>query len=184
MRPCNQGHLDCMCGPYSIINGVRLITNNCEIRNVDQSEKLFLYLLKTLREKRLLYRVLTRGTSKPMLVSLLDETRVWVSKELGVQMNYSIPFHRLTNVPARYVRESITQHLSERNTSVIARVIRPYDHWTVISASRQKQFVLADSDGLSHIAHRNWGTIKGQVSKRYLISPTGIFHISAGPDAR
>jgi len=179
MEPYSQGDLDRLCSLYAVINAVRLITEECEVNRIDQSQKLFNFLLSILEDKGLLGVVLTKGAAQPLLSTLLREARAWLIHELGIRMSYTKPFHRFPNTPAKAVRTTIADHLLSKRATAIVRLTFPYDHWTVIAASQERLFALSDSNGLPHITHRNWATATGLISKRYRISPTSIFLIKS-----
>ena len=163
-----QGHLDGLCGVYSVVNGITWALHTIRsthgsatslarpLRHAEEDE-LFALLLRAIVRKRTHLRSVIDGINSVQLSHLLRCGSGWLANNRGLHMNVVRPFYRRPRVATRVITRRLAAHLDEPGTAAIIGVDPPLRHWTVVTRVARTRLVLFDSSGDSHVPLRQFG---------------------------
>jgi hypothetical protein len=171
MLPYMQGHLNGLCGIYSIINATRLI-----IRNMREQEatRLFGKCMRHVEKRRSLGMVSTSGINEGDLWSILTKL---------VIVNYSIsverPFHKTGKMSVNNYIQELAEYFGEdgKRSAIILVESRDWGHWTVIRSMTMKRIILFDSYFLKTISIAKCVVRKPTEEKPYVFTPPLTFFL-------
>ena len=184
LLPYEQGHLDGLCGVYSIVNAVQfalwtvkfprphLLQQPRRLSDVD-AESLFETLLGHLVYSKRLARNVVDGIGPNQINVLLRLADKWLRSEKAVQLASERPLHRRDRVGPKTILGRIVTHLSEPGTAAIVGADPPWRHWTVATRVTKSRLHLLDSGGYASVPLR-LGRIRGRYHAG-LIQPSHIY---------
>jgi hypothetical protein len=178
-KPDRQGHLDSLCGVYSIINAVNAVYRLSE----SEREKLFKRLIARLGKDKHVAKALVGGTSKKHLEAMLDEAIDYVSERHGVTLAVKPLFRRGVDMCLTLYWHTVFQFLhATKKRSVIIGINGRDDHWTCVRAMSHYSMKLLDSSGAKRLRRRLCRIGKPYSHKWYHLIPTQAWGISLKKD--
>lgn len=174
--PFEQGHLDGLCGIYSIVNSIFWsLRNYPPLQRRKRGSKrfptdaefndLFVVLLSNLVRGHSHLRPIVDGTNTLQLTRLLSKGSNWLTAHTGLALVVRQPFYGKRYVATVQVARTLGQHLDRPGTAVIVGVEAPLEHWTVVRRVSRRRLLLLDSAGETHLSmsedwcHRTKGTV-------------------------
>src|SRR3954453_5531759 len=144
-QPYRQGDLDGLCGPYCVVNAVRLAAHpQRRLRDAECTE-LFAALVAELADIGRLRVAVTDGTGK--VGRLARRAGCWLRDEHGLELEVMGPLTKRGGpAPARSLRP-VTGPPGRPGT---AAIVATDDHWTVARAVSGQRLVLFDSYDSRH----------------------------------
>lgn len=139
--PHQQGHMDGLCGAYSIVNAMSVVRADTRQESKDLFDKIIRHL-----SRRDLSTIITSGMTIGVLYKIINDL---IPKEI----HRSRPFVS-KNVTLPVVWNEMLAHLANRTTSIGAIIIGltgVHDHWTVVTRIDGQTLFLEDSDGLKRL---------------------------------
>jgi hypothetical protein len=163
-----QGHLDALCGIYSVINSLSLLLNH----QLD-SKALFAYLIRHLRHS--IAANLVEGFS---LAEQINALRLG-SRYLMTRQDVRLRFHsRSANTLQQYWHGMRSHYQQHGAGSIVLSINEGYNHWTCVRHITERTIVFADSDEADRLRRSNI-TIKRPTKKRaYKLLPKETFLLS------
>jgi hypothetical protein len=171
LNPFGQGHLDSLCGIYSIINATQKIIGKF---TKDQAIELFMKIIKYLDKDRS-FTVFLKGASLIDIGKILRDV-IYEKYEIKMKM----PFKNKPDTSLKDFWEHMTTFLKNDNKSIILWIeggYRELNHWTVVDSITAKQIKFCDSDGLKRLYRRDIAT-KNKTATTYQIAPTHAYFLS------
>ncbi len=168
--PLLQGHLDGLCGVYSIINATHCVMGS---RNDEEVQKLFLDIVKYLQERKRGLDFFVDGiTIKDIGCTLRDVVEpvfpIVRSKPLAKQAGLSL--------------EGFWDHMSDflavPNRAIILGLKGKYDHWSVVKSITDNRLLLMDSDRLVWLNKAFVTTGEPNKSCAHGVPPTMAYYLS------
>lgn len=190
LAPYRQGHLDGLCGLYSIVNAVRFALRSVDRRyctshlrrqlSRNEAELLFTALLHSLVSSRRHARLIVDGIDSIQLAELLGIAGKWLQTQKDLELSCSRPLLRRARVGTKTLLGSVEQHLLRPGTAAIVGTNAPYwSHWTVATKVTESRLYLLDSEGDTSVAVR-----RGERRRRYhagLIEPARLYLLTVAP---
>jgi hypothetical protein len=144
LLPQHQGHIDCMCAVYSVLNACKLL--------FDHSEKLDRQLFKALCEAipDLFPNIVYDGTEVAGISRLLDAAKAWTNHIHKRELIWSQPTHRKTIATVDDYFACVRSALDGRGEVPKVAVVglgKPWDHWTVVRRVGRRRAFFFDSWG-------------------------------------
>lgn len=144
-QPYRQGDLDGLCGPYCVVNAVRLATYpQRRLRDAECAE-LFAALVAELADTGRLRTAVTDGTGK--VGRLARRAGCWLRDEHGLELEVMRPFTKRRGPDPASCLRLVTEHLARPGT---AAIVATEDHWTVARAVSGRRLLLFDSHDRRH----------------------------------
>ena len=174
-KAARQGHLDNLCGVYSIINAVNAVH---KFKEADR-ERLFRRLVLTLEKE-----AIVDGTCKKHMDTMLREAVVYVQKRHGV----SIAIHRLfkrshVDIGLKAYWRTLRRFLgASKRRAIIIGTCGRHDHWTCVKAMSRLSMKLLDSSGSKRLRRRFCRMGKPYTHKHYHLIPSQVWGISLKKD--
>ena len=182
LEPYRQGHLDGLCGVYSVLNAVRFALRTMEMqRNYrtqrvrrlrhEECERLFTILIGSMARRHRHARFVFNGIGPHQLVSLLRATDKWLRAHRGICLRAVRPLKRAARKRALLAR--MRSHLAAPGSATIVGAKEPWPHWTVATRITSARVHLLDSEGDTSIA-----ISRGRRRLRYhagLIDPSCLY---------
>lgn len=186
LRPYEQGHLDGLCGLYSIVNAIQFALLTAKLPQSyfidrqryltdDDAERLFFALLAYLTQSRR-PRVVIDGVGPGQIDLLLRHADRWLRRQKAVTLGSMRPLRRRGRVATKTVLEHISAHLREPGTAAIVGAVPPWQHWTVAAEVTRYRLHLFDSGGWTSVPVR-----LGRDRKRYhagMIKPAHVYLVT------
>jgi hypothetical protein len=168
--PLQQGHLDGLCGVYSIVNATRKAKGKLAH---EESKALFLEVIRHLQEKKEGLHFLVEGISIHDIGTALRDV---VAPTHGITR--SKPYDKNPSLGLNILWQTMTEYLEEPNRAIIIGLGGKHDHWTVVDSITDKRLTLLDSDELYHI-NRCACTTTDRITarRRHRIMPTHAYFI-------
>ena len=170
-----QGHLDCLCGLYSVINAARLVHGG--LRG-DKAWDLFYDCAKHIEERKRLLRNLTVGLSGADVRALLRNV---LAGEYEIPVRR--PFPKAAGVRPGSFLGKVREFLDGgSNRAVIVCFATGWDlaHWAVIKSVSKKYIILSDSAGCKRISQKKLTTRKATSRKPVLLATRDTYFLSNG----
>lgn len=150
-KPFKQGHLDGLCGVYSVVNAIYSILPPRKPGYAENlKEELFRACLASFKSKEALIGAILGGIDKDELINILKSSKKYLGK-LGLVLDYeqlTLDCERI-NVILRKVRED----KDYPNTAIIVGIESDdMAHWTVIKEIRNNSLIFHDSCSLKEIS--------------------------------
>ncbi|MCT6519174.1 hypothetical protein GY03_18005 [Proteus vulgaris] len=169
LLPAKQGHLDGLCGIYSIVNALNwLYGNNIRRRS------LFRYLLEQYHQHWSVLECITDGICEIEMDYLLNTARRYNTKTKAI--NISMPFRYRRSLSSYRILQSCQQFL-EAPTGKQAIILCDQHHWSVITQVTDTQVRYFDSCELQMIP-RDKFMIKAHARRTQLI-PSAIYWLNS-----
>lgn len=160
-----QGDLDMLCGVYSVINIIQLLSP----KRKSESKKMFRKILRSLEKSKHqnLSRTMTTGLTFKDMKQLFS---IFLTNE---SICWELPFSRKHKPDINQYWTTLMQLLiSHKRSCVFIRLTGTYNHWTIIRAITENSITLYDSDKLLRIHRKNCG-IKGRdTNQAHVLWPT------------
>jgi hypothetical protein len=190
LLPFEQGHLDGLCGLYSVVNATRFALSIAEFPrpyrspapcylNLDEAELLFTALVRGLAQSPRRTVPFADGINSRELTTLLRLADTWLRKWRAVRLFVTRPLYRCGRIRTKTILRRISSHLAEPGTAVIVGANPPWRHWTVATRVASSRVYLLDSCGHASIPLR-----LNRHSKRYhagLIKPAEVYLVAIAP---
>ena len=169
MRPFRQGHLDGLCGVYSLCNSLKVLgfKNSLE----DWQAILFEILEQLYHDKQstkfLIDGITTQDMSRILRDIILPEYKI----------TYTKPFHSKANTSLAELWDKISAHFNSESdyTVIICIEGTDYGHWTVVKSLSEKRITLFDSDRMKWLNRRQCTTNELTKNTPILIHPATLF---------
>jgi len=161
LEPYRQGHLDGLCGVYSVVNAVRHALLHVEWRRSDRRgkskrlghdevEALFALLLTSITRSRRGPKCVFEGTTPGQISTMLRTADQWLRQEKGIALSHRRPLGRRAR--STTLLRHIDLHLAQPGTATIVGGKRLWEHWTVATRVTPARLHLLDSGGDRSIA--------------------------------
>lgn len=157
--PFQQGALDSLCGPYSLVNAVRYLRSPFPHA---EGVRLLKRLLRRLEPQRPLVRRMTYGTDQTEMEEVLQA--VLVSR---YGMGYSRPFKGQRVLTLETYLGQLERFLCETQGIVLISLEGVYNHWTLVRQVTPKSLLLYDSDRLTRLSRRTCVLKAGDDRRRW-----------------
>ncbi len=190
IRPNKQGDLDGMCGLYSIVNSIAVLTQNKKL----DTKSILRIAVESLFEDKNKMKIIDGfeiGTLKDVLFRtknklLLNGTEIGMRE--GEKIDSYFPFYKAKFKPTRNeFIEYLKEHITQKNKVAILGYAysdgekERYDHWTVVKNASDEGLDLFDSDNEKNklkwekiLIISNENKIYSHRSKPYLIRPRDL----------
>jgi hypothetical protein len=182
--PLEQGHLDGLCGVYSVINAIRFALQTATVRRpnsartrhclTDQDlDLLFMTLIEGVIRPNSFARSVVEGLDTRQLWTLLRLAQKWMDAHQARSLAISRPLHRRPRIGPKRLLASIAIYLSAPGTAVIVGTEPPWRHWTVATRVTRSRLHLLDSGGNESVPLR-----LSRKAKSYhagLIKPANVY---------
>lgn len=147
LEPFLQGELDGLCGPYAIINGIRLALGS--ERQIPDAVWVDLFggMLREAAGRHRRGDLCAAGLDTKHLVTALRWSGEIMERQYGVRIKYRRPFLRAGKPKLPAVVYSLRHLQRLQNTSVIVGFGGSLDHWTVIKQVSPHYIRFFDSSG-------------------------------------
>lgn len=172
MSPYIQGYLDSLCGPYSIINAMRLIYS---AMSRDEITILFKRIMQSMEERRKLSSIIIDGVC---------ETDIQYVLKQAIEPHYSIswqrPFKKNGSLTIEEFWREIQWFLLESENRAVIALLSDSDgsHWTVISTATERRIHFFDSAGMKWINRRVCTVREATLQNPYAFEPQETFFLS------
>lgn len=171
LQPMQQGHLDCLCGLYALLNAVQWCLGPGMLRAEDY-EWLATELFQELDREGLLLRAVEYGILTPALIRLIRHTEVLLRTWWPVSLIISRPWHQRRWVHRDLFRDRIARHLTYSDTAVIIATEGLLSHWTVATGVTDTGLRLFDSMGRKRLGFGSDGRMIGLPTSTTWITPS------------
>ncbi|PCI41453.1 MAG: hypothetical protein COB46_03550 [Rhodospirillaceae bacterium] len=178
-----QGSCDCLCGLYSVVNGVSVALESARHPHAKSlCQSLFSLGITELERQGRLHRALTWGMSHRQMKSILKATDVWLQKTTGMCLSWRKPYYNKLDVPFIELQGLLEEHLDQEGSSAILCLWGALDHWTAAYRLTPRRILLRDSDGTSSLRLSCCDTVDPKISgKRHQVIPTGLYLLKVSP---
>jgi hypothetical protein len=173
IKPYRQGHLDGLCGVYTLINALRLL---CPRLDEDTCERAFCALIRA-RQAASPLAVISGGLSRRELLRLIGLWQRFAAKEFGITLTVSRL--KASEPTLRGIWRGLSRVLDGKSVAIIG-LDGVERHWTVAYAATPRTLRVADSSGLRMI-FRSQCTV-ARTSLRYQLRPSGVLVVGRGED--
>lgn len=147
LEPFLQGELDGLCGPYAIINGIRLALGPERQMPDAVWGDLFGGMLRAVAERHSRGDLCAAGLHTKQLMTALRWSVEIMERQYGVRFTYRRPFLRAGKPKLLAVVYSLRHLQRLQNKSIIAGFGGSLDHWTVIKRVSPYYISFFDSSG-------------------------------------
>jgi hypothetical protein len=139
--PEQQGSMDALCGPYSIVNALNLLN----IKGYDDTE-CFIQCVTAIKNK--FPKAIWFGTYISDMEKMAEAVCHWAKKEYGAVIEWNRPFKDTDfKSPAEFFKE-LSAQLDDYSVATLG-IDEPYQHWTVAWYTKGNELKFFDSDGLT-----------------------------------
>jgi hypothetical protein len=190
LRAYEQGHLDGLCGLYSIVNAIQFAFRTVKRRergrlyaqerrlNDQDVEDLFVTLFSSLVRAQRRARFIIEGINDRQLSKLLRLTGLWLRRSTTFTLTIKRLNRRAGRVGPKTLMRHINDHLALPGTAVIVGANPPWRHWTVAIRVARSRLYLLDSGGRPFVPLK-----RGQRSRYHvgLIAPSDVYLVTIGP---
>ncbi|WP_139976504.1 hypothetical protein [Ochrobactrum sp. CGA5] len=153
LRPYLQGNLDSLCGVYALINGIRwALRNELVSAKGEHWEELFRKLTDHAIKSRGHLELVNDGLSLYGMIALTHVAQDHMREYHNIGVVMRRPFALRRPLEAMESVNTISDHLAQSNTAVLAAVYGTLNHWCVIKQLDEQRAHLFDSDRQSHLA--------------------------------
>lgn len=184
LSPLRQGHLDGLCGLYSIVNAVRFGLRSAEFKAPGpmprrrvlchaEAELLFLTLLGSLVRSRRHTRLVVDGIDPSQLLGLIRLASRWLREHRYMKLTAFQPLRAQPRARTSTLLMWIQRHLRSPGAAAIVGGKHPWEHWTVATRVTASRLYLLDSEGDTSIA-----TKRGKRALQYhagLMDPSCLY---------
>jgi hypothetical protein len=179
--PLEQGHLDGLCGVYSVVNATRLAAQRGErhlawLRKAMRSgweDALFCHLVRAAARVNRRADFVFCGLQTWELANLVEAASDWLITFFDLQVVTRRPFYRSRSTTVSKRCRTIAEHLDQPATAVIVGTDYPWNHWTVVARVEPNRLVLMDSGGQRYAPMRRRRGYADQHAG--LIKPRSVF---------
>lgn len=161
LQPYQQGELDALCGPYAVLNMVRLVTAPYKRLTRSACWELFGELMAELGERGRRPAAVTEGCGTGQVVHMVGRAKRWLRDRCGLELRVERPFvgrHKRHQAGARLLT-MLARHLEEPARAVLLGLV---EHWTVVRAVSDQRLVLFDSAGGVYLRCPAAGALQGK----------------------
>lgn len=152
LRPYLQGNLDSLCGVYALINGIRwALRNDLASAKGEHWEDLFRKLTDHAIKSRGHLELVNDGLSLYGMIALTHVAQDHMREYHDIEVVMRRPFALRRPLEAMESVNTISDHLAQSNTAVLAAVYGTLNHWCVIKQLDEQRAHLFDSDRQSHL---------------------------------
>jgi hypothetical protein len=169
LSPYEQGYLDGLCGIYSVINAVRLLTKIDE----DEAMELFKDIMRHIEKTKRLSHICTGGISPSDMYNILRDV---IAKKYPIE--WQRPYFRVRRPSVDVFWDRISAFIKEdsRRAVIVWMEYKDWDHWSVVKTLTANRMTFFDSAGFKVIARGRSETAKGR-SKYYFLKPSNTFFL-------
>lgn len=156
--PLQQGNLDGLCGPYSIVNAIRKVKGELA---KPEAMKLFLSVLSHLYYKKQGLEFLVEGISTNDMGTALQEV---VEPMYGILRSKLYNEYHLRGLQRLWF--CMSEFLGMPRRAIIIGIRGTYDHWTVVDSITDKRISLLDSGNRILLNRCSFTTTERATAKR------------------
>ncbi len=159
LRPLTQGNLSCLCGLYSILNGIRIMLYPQRLTKA-QLQDLYVLGLNQLSKRKQLKRIIGVGMPEETWLELA----AFLTHHVNEQHGTALTVKQSLKGSARHSRTRalrIIQRSLTGGSALLAGLGGLLDHYTVLVGYTDKRLLLFDSSGLRWVEVRCVGLGEG-----------------------
>jgi hypothetical protein len=149
LEPFRQGHLDGLCGLYSIVNALDLLHDGGLTHSEDEAHRIMRALVEAVPER--FPRAIWDGTKVQHIRRMLAAADLFARKRYKFGIAWSEPFLRRDFASVRAYHAALRDELAGGGLAIIG-LAPPWDHWTLVSKVVDKAFEVVDSIELKRLA--------------------------------
>jgi hypothetical protein len=147
-EPFRQGHLDGLCGLYSIVNALDLMRDGGLTHSEDEAHRIMRALVDAVPER--FPRAIWDGTKVQHIRRMLVAADAFARKRYKFGLDWNEPFLRRDfDTPAQYLA-ALREELVGGHLAIIG-LAPPWDHWTLVQKARSDGLDCVDSIELKHL---------------------------------
>lgn len=169
--PYRQGQLDGLCGLYSAVNALALLTARGRPLSRKRCQQLFACGLRFVEAHDALGQVVRQGIKPQLWFDTIRAMAADVERRQSVTLDVRRPFVRHPEVGWTQLRQAIETAV-DGDAVALVQLLGALNHYSVISAHTARRFVLHDSTGLRWLDKATCGT--SGMSCRHRIIATSL----------
>ncbi len=174
-KPRQQGHLDCLCGIYTLVNAVTYLRN---IRGWKHQSQLMAKILQHMKAKGMtpvIERLTHEGTRLDEIASALKYI---------ISPNYDIrrakPYHHNPETTLEHFLrhcKGFLEQKSENKAIILIGIGGCHDHWTLIYCITETRLLLQDSSQLKYLGKQYCCLPDDEPKKTHILYPTHTYFL-------
>lgn len=169
--PYRQGQLDGLCGLYSAVNALALLTARGKPLSRKRCQQLFACGLRFVEAHDALGDAVRHGVKPQLWFDTIRAMAADAERRQPVTINVRRPFVRHPEVGWTQLRQAIETAV-DGDAVALVQLLSALNHYSVISAHTAQRFVLHDSTGLRWLDKATCGT--SVMSCRHRIVATSL----------
>src|SRR5215204_5268114 len=183
--PFQQGDLDGLCGIYSVINAIRLATED-ETRDLPDAalQELFFTLLLEADAVVGTVEAVGLGIDPKPLFRVAQAAVRHMADEHGLRLGVTHAIRRGEPRTFDAILRRLTELADQPRSAVLICLTGHLDHWTVLKRVTGQSLTFFDSSGYARISLANCRSSAARsrgARRAHIIEPTGIFLVRAKP---
>src|SRR5215204_4281524 len=186
--PFQQGDLDGLCGIYSVINAIRLATED-ETRDLPDAALQELFFTLLLEADAVVGRVeaVGLGIDPQPLFRVAQAAVRHMADEHGLRLTVTHAIRRGAPRTFEAILRRLTELTQQPRSAVLICLTGHLDHWTVLRRVTGQSLTFFDSSGCARVSLTNCRSPAERsrgVRPVHFIEPRGIFLVQAKPQGR
>lgn len=150
LRPLQQGHVDGMCGVYSVMNACNLLLDDPladENKQFDRDEAFFTALCRKVLPR--FPNIVYDGVEGDGVELVIDGAKHWLAKKEKRKLVFSQPVLRKPGGTVKDFFEAMRDAMAAdgKNSAYIIGIDKPWDHWSVVRKVGKSTVTFFDSWG-------------------------------------
>lgn len=155
--PYRQGQLDGLCGLYSAVNALALLTARGKPLSLKRCQQLFACGLRFVEADDALGEVVRHGIKPQVWFETIRAMAADVERRQLLTLDLRRPFVRHPEVGWTQLRQAIETAV-DGDAVALVQLLGALNHYSVISSHTARRFVLHDSTGLRWLDKATCGT--------------------------
>lgn len=171
LRASQQGHLDCLCGIYSLVNTLAYLYDGRVKR-----KSLINALLRSYKYHYDIYDLMTNGLDDDEMDHLIQSTLQKGYYNKHYPLTITKPYHQQTNLRSKHIIKNIITFINSKNNFHQRIVlIGTQEHWSIIIGADKRYFYFFDSNGNIKAQHCSFSLIPKRT--RHTLFSSAIYFI-------
>jgi len=174
-KPRQQGHLDCLCGIYSLVNAVSYLRNIRRRKNQSQLMAKILEHMKTKGMSSIIERLTCGGTRLDEIASVL---KYIISPDYDIKR--AKPYHHNPDTTLKtFLRhcQGFLEQKSENKAIILIGIGGCHEHWTLIYCITNTRLLLQDSAHLKYLNKQYCSLPNDEPQKTHILYPTHTYFL-------